>query len=164
MNKNKIKNYIYKLILLLILCIILMGIYFGYLYYEDKNIILKMTIFHTDVYYFTVNKNGTYKVVYGERNHEHFEQMLYMKIGSKKNSKVLTEDEFLTLISLADEIDKSKINTKNHIIVFDAYALEIWYNDKIYSMVFGQHNENEFIKKLVEEIMNLSPIDIDLTL
>jgi len=146
--------------------LVMLSVYVGWSIHDLRNIQLLVTISHGsligDTYFFRVWHDGTIDVRYGTRNHEYFERFAFMRIGSRRGRRQLTDEEHANLLALANELDRSEICTRRS-FVWGCYLLEIRYRGFIYSLAYAESIEREGfeeIRQLVDELIALSPLSI----
>jgi len=87
-----------------------------------------------------------------------------MRIGSSRERRQLTAEEYANLITLANDLSRSGICTRRT-IVFGCYLIEIRYRGFIYSLTYADSIEREGfdeVRQLVDELIVLSPLPIRL--
>jgi hypothetical protein len=152
-----------KIIIIGIIIVIL--IFSGIIYLnnerEDKN--LKISIFPvgtTEETYYIVMKNNSLICSVGTRNNDNINKNNFMKsIKESKEVKLSTQD-FEYISDLLKTLKETNLDTENQLIL-DSWHVALLYDGKVYEADYWE-NKSEIFQKLIEKIINLSPITIDL--
>lgn len=87
--------------------------------------------------------------------------MHFLSSESEKNYKnlILESDTTEQIINILDEIESSK-DTIEYRNFYDSWDILIYYNN--YSYKFNYNIDNNTVKKLIDLIIDISPIDVDM--
>ena len=155
--------------MLFLALILILGVYWGWRVFDSRNVQFLMAISHShdssDTYYFRLRHNGMFEVMHGTNNHVYFERLNFMRIGFRRERRLLTDEEHKRLVMLADNLHSSNVCSSvydGRMFVFGTYLLEIQYRGIIYSMVYFDGIDSEYFNELINQIIALSPMQIHL--
>ena len=155
-----------KRLLVICCCFVLIigGIAIFFKHFKRNNEIFQFAIYPTgaydETYHFILEQDGTLKCFFGTRDSNDIEQKDFMRSVKHSTEKVLDKNNMQTLIDLANELADSGFNEKIQ-IVRDSWDVVLLYNGKIIGMNWYTKN-SEIFKELADEIMELSPIPVNL--
>ena len=131
---------------------------------QDSSDVMQFAVFPTgtsdETYYFTLNQEGTLKCAVGERKGDDIKQNNFLKKIVNSSEKLLSSTDMQILIDLSNELEVSGYDSKKP-IVDDSWDVALIYNGKVYEMNLHV-SDSEMFKKLVDKIIELSPIPVDL--
>ena len=131
---------------------------------HEGDVIMEVAIFPAgtgeESYYFIVNQNGELNCFKGARQIDEMDINRFYRRIDQQEEKQLSEAELQCLLDYA-EILRASGYSYDRIGAEDSWHYTVLYNDTIYEMD-RMDNEPELLRKVIEEIIRLSPIPVDL--
>ena len=130
---------------------------------------IKVAIFpssggRSETYLFELNTNGELVAEYGTRNEDDITQKTYIVKDSvyayKTEQKLLSSSNISKITDLANKVYEGKYST-NDVMVEDSWEVQMFYNGRVIKQDYWS-NISPQLKELVDEVINVSPIDVDL--
>jgi hypothetical protein len=155
-------NRIFLIIVIIIILLSLLSIV--YLNKEREEVYMKLAIFpvgtYDETYYFIIKNDTAIICSVGTRNNDNINKNNFMKsIKESKEVKLSTQD-FEYISDLLKTLKETNLDTENQLIL-DSWHVALLYDGKVYEADYWE-NKSEIFQKLIEKIINLSPITIDL--
>lgn len=125
---------------------------------------IKVAIYPTgtlsESYCFVLNTDGELIAEKGTRKGDDIIQDSFIKDVRETKKKKLLSFEVKKIIDVADEVFKNDCKTDDKMIK-DSWEVQIFYNGKVIKQNYW-HDISPQVKELVDEFINISPIDVDL--
>lgn len=154
-----------KLILLIIIALLIASSSFSiykkimHKKYVD-NVLIQLSIqdsAYSYTYCFVVTKDKKLSVSFGERKDNNIKRIPFLKEVKENGEKILTNEEFKHLITLASQLNKSGDDVG--LIVSGSWDIYAFYQQTTYSADYYL-GKNEKLQELAKEFINVSPIPI----
>jgi hypothetical protein len=147
-----------------IIIVTIFVLYVTILLKPTANVLIKFSLHPSDVYYssyyFVLYDDATLKCLSGERGTDDIQADKFMYKIRKSAKTKLPEKEFKALIMLADELIACGF-TSSGWECNEWYYVTLLYNGMVYKEIY-QHYKSEELEKLSEELISLSPMEIEL--
>ncbi len=117
---------------------------------------------YSETYYFEINtKENTLNAFFGTRNSDNIKSRHFLSSMSDKVHKTVNLEPKATgqMIHLLEEIENNK-NLPEYCYSTDSWDILIYYNNHSYKLNY--YTDNDTVKKLINLIIDISPIDVDL--
>jgi len=159
--KTVVKAYLSVLVILT--CCLALGCSSDY-EGEEEMIIMEIVIFPTgtfdSTYYFSIDGSAMLSCSIGTRKtNDVIISDTFEKI-TKNGHKQLAAEELQYLVDKAEELQASGYRYEKK-VVKDSWHFVLSYNDNIYEMD-GIDKEPESLRKIIDEIIRISPLPVDL--
>jgi hypothetical protein len=146
--------------------VLLVLLFFSIYYFNNRGeeAYMKMAIYPTgtidETYYFVLKNNSEFIFSAGTRNNDNINSKKFMKsIKDSKEIQIDTQDS--KYISELLKTLKETYLDNDRQQMLDSWHVLLLYDGKVYEGDYWQNNSEAF-QKLIEKIINLSPISIDL--
>jgi hypothetical protein len=111
-------------------------------------------------YIIILDSHGNYNIRFGTRDENNESDMAYVK---DHKSILLKEKDLDEIKQLIKKFDRLKNIKKSNYFINDGYDLNIKTNKNVINIYYTEINEYDpLIKKLVEKILKLSPINLNI--
>ena len=160
---KKKKIYACLLICVAIACIggvIIISVFFKH----NTNAVVRLAIYTHDnrekTYYFVLDDEEYLSCTFGIRNHEDIGQNDFIRISQATSKIRVSEEEFSYVMRLLNELEANK-SSYVHDDFHGGLRVGLLFNDVLYEDIYWDI-ESELFERIVDEIVRLSPIQIDL--
>ena len=128
--------------------------------YEQIKCAIYPTGTFSESYCFILNTDGELIAEKGIREGDDIIQNPFIKDVEETKKKKLSFSEIEKIKDLADEIYKNDYSFVNQTISDDNWEIQIFYQQKVVRQDYWEGMSE--VKKLIDEIINISPVDVDL--
>jgi hypothetical protein len=141
-------------------CTVLVAGAFIMLFREKPTIILELAIYRGDVldgtHYYTLDDKGALRSYFGRRYGYRLGEGKFMRKTQESSRKFLSEEDMSNLRLMLVKLEESDVKIMQP---SSGWIAELIYNDELYlSSTYFTH---VYFSMVVEEIVRLSPMDID---
>jgi len=133
---------------------------------DAEDAIIEIAVFPSgtlnETYYFTLSTNSTLESYLGDRKNDDIKETPFLISTTAEKEKQLNEQEMQLVMNLVEQIESSDYTSKYSIENwFDVWYVAMIYNGKVYEAC---HSTREFklLSKLLDQIIELSPLEVDL--
>lgn len=113
-----------------------------------------------ETYFFVLTENNELISIKGTRSSNEISSSTFISKEIKNKKKAIEEEEFEKLLKLATNIYETNDKSSEQ-IVLDSWIVEVFYKEKKYKHYY-YIDITESVKLLVDEVINISPIEVDL--
>lgn len=121
------------------------------------------TAISSETYYFNINLNGKLIASHGTRKSDDItsEKFLISNSIINKQTLYLDQENIEIIIELLNKLENERESLKYYIAT-DSWDIGIYYNQHSYKINYDFNNDNESVDKLIDMIIDISPIHVDI--